>query len=86
MIARSWQSLPQLRRQQVQQILSDKPIIPTRHGSKMASESYFSNVTLFEDLPVVRMPSGAPVKGALEKVRLSEGLEISRFGWMGLGC
>jgi hypothetical protein len=41
---------------------------------KVPTQAYFASVSLFRDLPTVTMPSGANIKGALEKVLQSLGV------------
>jgi Protein of unknown function (DUF3684) len=73
-LARAWPSLTKIAQEAVIQILSPKPCIPTSIGLKKPDQAYFSSVNLFGDLPIVTMPSGAVVKGALEKVLQSLGV------------
>ena len=73
-LARAWPSLTKIAQEHVTQILSPKSCIPTSTGLKKPDEAYFSSVNLFRDLPIVTMPSGAVVKGALEKVLQSLGV------------
>jgi len=67
-LARAWPSLAKTAQEDVIQILSPKACIPTSTGLKTPEQAYFSSVNLFRDLPIVTMPSGLVVKGALEKV------------------
>jgi hypothetical protein len=67
-LARAWPTLAKNAQEDVIQILSPKSCIPTSTGLKKPDQVYFSSVDLFRDLPIVTMPSGAVVKGALEKV------------------
>ncbi|CDO69004.1 hypothetical protein BN946_scf184834.g11 [Trametes cinnabarina] len=56
------------RRPEVVAILRVQACVPTSAGLKRPGEAYFQNAHIFSDLPVVTMPSGAPVKGPLEKL------------------
>jgi len=67
-LARAWPALAKATQEDVVKMLSSKTCIPTSIGLKTPGEAYFSSVNLFRDLPIVTMPSGMVVKGALEKV------------------
>jgi Protein of unknown function (DUF3684) len=73
-LARAWPSLAKPAQEDVIKMLSPKACIPTPTGLKVPGQAYFSSVNLFRDLPIVTMPSGAPVKGALERVLQSLGV------------
>jgi hypothetical protein len=73
-LARAWPSLAKNAQEDVIKILSPKSCIPTSTGLKKPDQAYFSSVNLFRDLPIVTMPSGAVVKGTLEKVLQSLGV------------
>ena len=73
-LARAWPSLAKTAQEDVINILSPKSCVPTSTGLKVPDQAYFSSVNLFRDLPIVTMPSGAAVKGALEKVLQSLGV------------
>jgi hypothetical protein len=73
-LARAWPSLPKSAQEDVIKILSPMPCVPTSAGLKVPYQAYFASVNLFRDLPTVTMPSGASVKGALEKVLQSLGV------------
>ncbi|KAJ7129825.1 hypothetical protein C8R43DRAFT_1026002 [Mycena crocata] len=64
----AWPSLSNDHKVQIVATLKDVPCIPTSAGLKIPEESYFVKADLFHDLPVVILPSGSPVKSALEKV------------------
>ncbi|THH10019.1 hypothetical protein EW146_g8508 [Bondarzewia mesenterica] len=67
-IARAWQSLAKETQAEVIVLLKTRPLVPTSAGLKLPEQSYFSNVNLFRDLPIVILPSGTPIRGPLEKV------------------
>ncbi|GAA5832862.1 hypothetical protein JCM11251_000508 [Rhodosporidiobolus azoricus] len=73
-LAKAWHGTPATTQQTLTSLVADKPIIPTRSGQKKPGESYFPNVSLFPDLAVVELPSGAPVKGNWEKLLLALGV------------
>ncbi|CAE6384073.1 unnamed protein product [Rhizoctonia solani] len=73
-IARGWQSLNAAQQQDICHKLSDVSCIPTRAGIKIPGEAYFSNAHVFPDLPIIVMPKGTLVKGAIEKVLISLGV------------
>lgn len=72
-LARSWGSLSVQQQNAVVEALKDVPCIPTRRGIHKPTEAYFSNVSLFEDLPIIELPT-VQVKGNLEKVAASLGV------------
>ncbi|KAF5351976.1 hypothetical protein D9756_007388 [Leucocoprinus leucothites] len=68
-VARNWgHNLSTTLKQQIISLLKAKACIPTSDGMKLPSESYFPNVDIFHDLPIVKLPSGSPVKGHTEKL------------------
>ncbi|RDX42682.1 hypothetical protein OH76DRAFT_1410943 [Lentinus brumalis] len=66
-LARASQSLPKSRQEEIASILKEHACIPTSAGLKRPEEAYFQNAHIFHDLPVVTLPSGAAVKGPMEK-------------------
>ncbi|KAI9067076.1 hypothetical protein FKP32DRAFT_1644765 [Trametes sanguinea] len=73
-LARAWTSLPQSQRPEVVDILRAQTCIPTSAGLRQPGEAYFPSAHIFSDLPVVTMPSGASVRGPLEKLLQSIGV------------
>jgi hypothetical protein len=73
-LSRAWPSLAKAAQEDVVKMLSSKACVPTSTGLKQPDQAYFSSVNLFRDLPIVTMPSGAIVKGPLEKVLQSLGV------------
>ncbi|KAN0125288.1 Protein of unknown function (DUF3684) domain containing protein [Lactarius tabidus] len=73
-LARAWPSLSKSAQEDVINILSPMSCVPTSAGLKVPAQAYFASVNLFRDLPTVTMPSGANIKGALEKVLQSLGV------------
>ncbi|MBW0477365.1 hypothetical protein O181_017080, partial [Austropuccinia psidii MF-1] len=73
-LTKAWSLLSHDQQAEVSAFLKDKVFIPTRHGMKKATDAYHSNVTLFQDLSVVCLPSGTPVKGTMEKVLTTIGV------------
>ncbi|GJE97590.1 hypothetical protein PsYK624_138110 [Phanerochaete sordida] len=67
-LTRAWPSSPKTSQQAITDLLKDVSCIPTIMGMKLPGESYFQNAHVFPDLPLVKLPSGAPIKGTLEKV------------------
>ncbi|EKM56817.1 uncharacterized protein PHACADRAFT_141759 [Phanerochaete carnosa HHB-10118-sp] len=65
---RAWPSSTKVVQQAVADLLKNVPCVPTITGMKLPSEVYFQNAHVFPDLPLVKLPSGAPIKGTLEKV------------------
>ena len=67
LIARAWPTLSAQLREEIYTILHDKTCIPTSCGMQIPSQSYFPNVNMFRDLPVVTFSSGK-ANSSLEKV------------------
>jgi Protein of unknown function (DUF3684) len=68
LVARAWPALHTQLKEEIRTILHDKTCIPTSSGMQMPPQSYFPNVNMFRDLPVVAFPSGKVANGSLEKV------------------
>ncbi|RKP10023.1 hypothetical protein THASP1DRAFT_22221 [Thamnocephalis sphaerospora] len=51
--SRAWTSLSDAAQKEVVKLLHDKKCIPTQRGLFLPSDTYFKNVTLFPDLPLV---------------------------------
>jgi hypothetical protein len=68
LVARAWPTLSAQLKEEIHTILHDKTCIPTSRGMQIPSQSYFPNVNMFRDLPVVAFPSGKATNGSLEKV------------------
>ena len=68
LVARAWPALHTQLKEEIHTILHDKTCIPTSSGMQMPPQSYFPNVNMFRDLPVVAFPSGKVANGSLEKV------------------
>ncbi len=66
-LARVWPACPRVVQEDVINLLKDKICIPTSAGLRTPQEAYFQNAHVFPDLPLITLPSGAPVKGPLEK-------------------
>ncbi|KAF9451267.1 hypothetical protein P691DRAFT_796992 [Macrolepiota fuliginosa MF-IS2] len=62
------QGLSSSLKQQIVDLLKTKACIPTSAGMRHPHESYFSSADIFHDLPIVKLPSGNPVKGPMEKL------------------
>ncbi len=73
-LAQAWSSLAETAHEDVIKILNSKSCIPTSTGMRVPDQAYFSSVKLFQDLPIVTMPSGDTVEGNLEKVLQSLGV------------
>ena len=74
LLARVWPTLPVQTKEEIHAILYDKTCIPTSSGMQTPAQSYFPNVNMFRDLPVVTFPSGKIANGSLEKVLKSLGV------------
>ena len=73
-LARALPSVPKATVEAAVQILQSKSCIPTTMGLKLPQESYFQTAHIFSDLPIVKLPSNAPIKGNLEKILLALGV------------
>ncbi|GLB37239.1 putative protein of unknown function (DUF3684) [Lyophyllum shimeji] len=67
-LARAWPSLSGPSKGEIYFQLKSMTCIPTTAGMKTPDQAYFAQANIFNDLPVVKMPSGATVKGNLERV------------------
>jgi len=67
-LGRCWPTLSKVNQTSIIGLLDKLACVPTSVGMKAPSEAYFSNADIFRDLPVVNLPSGAQIKGNLEKV------------------
>lgn len=66
-LARIWPSCSRDAQTEIIALLQDKTCIPTAAGLKVPKEAYFQNAHVFPDLPLVTFPSGAMIRGNLEK-------------------
>lgn len=75
-LSRAWQSLNKASQDEVTAMLKNKVCVPTSAGMRAPEQSYFQNVHVFKDLPVVTMPSGTAIKpnSNLEKMLLAIGV------------
>lgn len=67
-LTRAWPTSPKAVQHAVVDQLKDVPCVPSINGMKIPREAYFQNAHVFPDLPLVKLPSGAAIKGPLEKV------------------
>lgn len=75
-LMRSWPTLSAPSKNEVVTLLRKHSCVPTSTGMKIPTEAYFANANIFHDLPVVTFPSGASIKGNLE--RLLEALGVRK--------
>ncbi|KAE8349046.1 hypothetical protein BDV28DRAFT_70533 [Aspergillus coremiiformis] len=61
-LSKQWDALSQPSKQSVVSLLQPHTVIPTKLGMKRPTETYFSSVRLFDDLPVVRGLNGVKEK------------------------
>ncbi|GJN91725.1 hypothetical protein Rhopal_004748-T1 [Rhodotorula paludigena] len=73
-LAKGWQQVPVVAQRDLTDLLAKLAFVPTRQGLKQPDAAYFPNVSLFDDLAIVTLPSGAPVKGNMEKLLLAIGV------------
>ncbi|GAA5870207.1 hypothetical protein JCM16303_001925 [Sporobolomyces ruberrimus] len=76
-LAKTWAQTSVVAQREIIALLAEQSIVPTRTGSKKPSESYFPNVSLFDDLAVVSFPSDIPIKGNIEKLLAALGVRKS---------
>ncbi|RXW23364.1 hypothetical protein EST38_g2483 [Candolleomyces aberdarensis] len=67
-LARGWPSLSDPDKEKICASLRDKTCIPTSNGMTTPDQAYFPNVNVFQDLSVVSLPSGGPVRGHTERL------------------
>jgi hypothetical protein len=68
-LSKQWEPLSQSSRETVTSLLRTMAVIPTKYGMKIPNETYFPNVKLFNDLPVI-----SAMHGVKEKVLLALGV------------
>ncbi|KAI0701855.1 hypothetical protein BC835DRAFT_1435271 [Cytidiella melzeri] len=73
-LARAWPSCGKDAQTQIVALLQDKPCIPTSAGLNVPKDAYFQSAHVFPDLPLVALPSRAPIKGNMEKTLQSLGV------------
>lgn len=73
-LARMWPNMAKGNQEETVVVLLDKACVPTSVGMKIPQEAYLQSAHIFKDLPIVQMPSGTPVRGALEKVLTAIGV------------
>lgn len=73
-LARVWPSCAGDTQADIVALLKEKTCIPTSTGMRRPEDAYFQNAHVFPDLPLVALPSGALIKGNLDKVLQSLGV------------
>ena len=74
-LSRCWPTLSGVDKAHVIELFKELTCIPTSTGMKMPSEVYFSNASIFRDLPIVNLPPGVRIKGALKRVLVDLGVK-----------
>ena len=74
LLAKSWSSIAASQQTDIAALLKDRPMLPTRRGLRKPCESYMPNVTMFDDLDIVVLPSGGPIRPGLERVLTALGV------------
>ena len=69
-----WPNMAKGNQEETVVLLRDKACVPTSAGLKLPQEAYFQSAHIFKDLPIVQLPSGVPVRGALERVLTAVGV------------
>ncbi|KAF5326190.1 hypothetical protein D9611_000170 [Ephemerocybe angulata] len=67
-LSRGWPSLTGQDKETIVASLKDKTCIPTSGGMKSPEQAYFASVNIFQDLPIVTLPSGNSVRGAMDRL------------------
>ncbi|KAF5386054.1 hypothetical protein D9615_002424 [Tricholomella constricta] len=67
-LARAWPNLSGPAKGEIFLLLKAITCIPTSAGMKTPDQSYFAQANIFNDLAVVKFPSGVALKGNLERV------------------
>jgi hypothetical protein len=73
-LSRSWVTMSKANQTNIIGLLEKLTCIPTSSGMMLPNEAYFSNADIFHDLPVVALPSGAQIRGNLERVLTDMGV------------
>ncbi|KAG6878540.1 hypothetical protein C0993_004438 [Termitomyces sp. T159_Od127] len=73
-VAKTWPNLPGPAKGEIYTHLRTLSCIPTSMGMKTPDQAYFSQANIFNDLPVVTLPSGSLVKTPLERVLIALGV------------
>ncbi|KAG6829550.1 hypothetical protein H0H92_004219 [Tricholoma furcatifolium] len=73
-VAKAWPNLPGQAKGEIHFYLKTLACIPTSAGMKTPGESYFVQANIFNDLPVVTLPSGNAIKSPLERVLVALGV------------
>lgn len=72
-VSRSWGNLSSKQQTETTEILASMTCLPTKQGMRRPDQSYFANVSLFDDLAIVEFPT-AQIKSNLEKVLVALGV------------
>ncbi|KAG7446407.1 uncharacterized protein BT62DRAFT_986911 [Guyanagaster necrorhizus] len=75
-LSRSWTIISPEMKGEIIAMMKPLKCIPTSGGLKIPEDVYFPGANIFHDLPVVLLPSGAMIRGSLERVM--EGLGVRR--------
>ncbi|KAK0195282.1 hypothetical protein F5146DRAFT_1100835 [Armillaria mellea] len=75
-LSRNWTTISPEMKGEIVVIMKSLKCIPTSSGLRIPDEVYFPGANIFRDLPVVLLPSGALIRGSLERVM--EGLGVRR--------
>ncbi|KAK0461397.1 uncharacterized protein EV420DRAFT_1669612 [Desarmillaria tabescens] len=75
-LSRSWTIISPEMKGEIVVMMKPLKCIPTSSGMRIPEEVYFPSANIFRDLPVVLLPSGATIRGSLERVM--EGLGVRR--------
>ncbi|KIY52910.1 hypothetical protein FISHEDRAFT_63575 [Fistulina hepatica ATCC 64428] len=73
-LAHTWQTMPGSAKRDIVTWMGERACVPTTAGHRRPSEAYFASANLFHDLPVLTLPSGAPIRGNLERVLVDLGV------------
>jgi hypothetical protein len=65
---RCWVTLSKTNQDHIIILLENIPCIPTSTGMMLPNEAYFLDADIFHNLPVISLPSGAPIRNNLERL------------------
>ena len=74
-LGQCWLGLPELSRTTIGGLLDKLTCIPTSAGMKLPCEVYFLDAAIFNNLPVINLPSGVQIEGCLKEMLVDLGVQ-----------
>ena len=74
-LGRCWSTLPEVSRTTIIEALNELACIPTSAGMKTPSQAYFLDADIFNDLPVIDLPSRVSIEGGLSEALVDLGVQ-----------